>query len=201
MTRVLLADDEPGLIRRLEHQLTRHWPRELLGVLDIVGTAVNGDEALRLIERELPDIAFLDIRMPGKSGLDVAGSLLNHKQAPLVVFVTAYDDHVVDAFEVAAADYLLKPIDETRLESCLTRLASRLEQKAGRQSELHNLLQRLAAPQLPGENRLRWLRVGRGDEIELVPVADVVYFRSDHKYTTAVTDTRQHLLRRSLKQM
>ena len=118
-----------------------------------------------------------------------------------MVFVTAYDDHAVDAFEAAAADYLLKPIDETRLESCLTRLASRLEQKAGRQSELHNLLQRLAAPQLPGENRLRWLRVGRGDEIELVPVADVVYFRSDHKYTTAVTDTRQHLLRRSLKQL
>ena len=207
MTRVLLADDEPALTRRLERLLKTHWPADELGALELDPPVTDGRAALERLQQDPPVLAFLDIRMPGLSGLDVARALVASGGTPtLIVFVTAYDDHAVEAFEAAALDYLLKPVAADRLVHCLRRVASQrsvaVEQSAPQAlARLETLVQQLGGTAAARPAPLRWLRVGRGDEVELVPVEEVVYFRSEHKYTTAVTSNREHVLRRSLKEL
>ena len=190
--RALIADDEPALRAELRRLLADAWPE-----LEIVASVGDGAAALEGIERLRPDVAFLDIRMPPPSGLDVAR---HAGPDTAVVFVTAYDTHAVEAFERAAVDYLLKPVLGSRLAETVHRLKRRLA--GGDRDEpdpqvLESLIRRLAdAPEY-----LHWLRVGRGERVELVAVDDVCFFRSDRKFTAAVTRDREHLVRTPISEL
>ncbi|TVS18774.1 MAG: DNA-binding response regulator [Gammaproteobacteria bacterium] len=196
--RALIADDEPLLRGHLAAQLRSQWPE-----LEIVAEAANGDEALSLAREHRPDVAFLDIRMPGRSGIEVARALPDGIR---VVFVTAYDQYAVAAFEQAAVDYLLKPVLPDRLAGSLQRLRSALESAAAARSlerAPDSLLEALRNQMTPSEasQALRFIKVQTGRELHLVPVAEVVCFRSDAKYTSVHTSEREYLTRTPLKEL
>lgn len=188
----LIADDEPALREDLQRLLAGVWPE-----LVVAASVGSGAAAIEAMERLRPDVAFLDIRMPPPSGLDVARRVGAHTA---VVFVTAYDDHAVEAFEQAAVDYLLKPVTAPRLQETAGRLQRRFTGDASAaldRGRLDALMRRLAeAPAY-----LHWLRVGHGERVEIVAVDDVCFFRSDHKYTAAVTRDREHLVRMPIAEL
>jgi DNA-binding LytR/AlgR family response regulator len=175
----LIADDEPLLREALRRQLSNVWPE-----LEIVADARNGREAVRLFEERHPDICFLDVHMPGLSGVDAANRI--GRRAHLV-FVTAYDDYAVQAFAQGALDYLLKPVEPARLAATVSRLKERLQ--ASRPAvNTEQLLQQLGAQlaQLQGGGKgapLRWIRAQAGKTVRLIATDDVDYLRSDAKYT------------------
>ena len=183
----IIVDDEVTLIDYLQEKLQRLWPE-----LDIVGTAVNGRQAIALAVDTQPDIAFLDIQMPGLSGLQVAEALPETTQ---VVFVTAYDQFAMDAFERAAVDYLLKPVSDTRLQQTIQRLQGEAKHN---HDELLALLKHLTPTTT---EHLQWLRTGLEDTTELVSVDDVVFFQADQKYTQVATAKADHLIRKSIKEL
>lgn len=183
----IVAEDEAVLRDELCAQLHALWPQ-----LKIVGQADNGIEALRLLEHHRPDIAFLDIEMPGLSGLDVARQCRAH-----VVFVTAYDAHAVAAFEQGAIDYVLKPYDAARLAATVHRLRQRVD--AAPQA-LDDVLRELAAA-VPPRAHLRWINASQGTDVRLITVDEVCYFQADTKYTRVVTMDGDALIRRSLKEL
>ncbi len=188
--RALIADDEVHLALDLQRRLARLWPE-----LDVGMMVHDGVAARQCLECLAPDLAFLDIRMPGLSGLEAARS------APAscrVVFVTAYEEQAVAAFELAAADYLLKPVADERLASCVARLR---QAPALATAELLARLQELLPKTSPAIEYLRWLRVQEKEELRLLPVEDVCYFRSADKYTTIVTTGHEYLLRTPLKEL
>ena len=188
----LVADDEPALRADLERLLADAWPE-----LVVAASVGDGAAALEALTRLQPDVAFLDIRMPPPSGLEVA-----RRVGPdtAVVFVTAYDEHAVEAFERAAVDYLVKPVSAARLRETVERLQRWRAGRSGARLEpqtIEALMRRLAdAPAY-----LHWLRVGRGERVELVAVDDVCFFRADHKYTAAVTRETEHLVRTSITEL
>ena len=188
MTTALILEDEPLLAEQLRDKLARLWPE-----LKIVGMPAEGREALRMARQTQPDVAFLDIRLPGLSGLEVAAALPEHTR---VVFVTAYDEFAVEAFRAAAVDYLLKPVTDERLAATIERL--RRERSQNRE-ELLALLQQVGAGAAP--SWLQWIRAGLGETTVLVPVDEVVYFRADAKYTSVVTRDKEHLVRRAISQL
>ena len=188
MTTALILEDEPLLAVQLRDKLALLWPE-----LEIVGMPVEGREALRLAREAEPDIAFLDIRLPGLSGLEVASALPAHTRA---VFVTAHDEFAVEAFRAAAVDYLLKPVNDERLAATIERLRRKETQN---REELLALLQQIGAGGAP--SWLQWIRAGLGDTTELVPVEEVIYFRADAKYTSVITREREHLVRRAISQL
>ncbi|MFK7914166.1 MAG: LytR/AlgR family response regulator transcription factor [Pseudomonadales bacterium] len=202
MTSAIIVDDEPNLSAHLQRLLAKHWP-----ALDIVAIGNNGRSALDLVNEHRPDILFLDIRMPPPDGISVARSLTaDPAGAPHIVFTTAYDEYAVSAFETAAVDYLLKPITATRLQQTIARLQQQLQSTAKHSSDqLESLLaalkDRTEPVSIESTSYLSWLRAGTGDTTELVAVADVVYFKSDHKYTSAFTADQEHILRMSLKEL
>ena len=173
----LIADDEPLLREALARQLADVWPE-----LEIVAEARNGREAIALFEERRPDICFLDVHMPGLSGMDAA----NHigRRAHLV-FVTAYDTYAVQAFAQGALDYLVKPVETARLEETVARLKERLA--AARPAvNTEELLRQLAAQLASVQGApapLRWIRAQTGQTMRLIAVADVDYIRSNAKYT------------------
>jgi len=177
------------LREELAERLGRIWPE-----LRIVTLAANGDEALEALKESLPDVVFLDIRMPGASGLEVARSIDGRCH---VVFVTAFDAHAVEAFEAGAVDYILKPFDDERLARAVRRVKARLGQPA---LPLTALLERLAAQSEP-QSHLRWINASQGREVRLITVDEVCYFQSDAKYTRVVTAEGEALIRRSLKDL
>jgi DNA-binding LytR/AlgR family response regulator len=179
----LIADDEAALARHLQLQLARTWP-----ALQIVGQARHGHEAAQAIAQLQPDIAFLDIRMPGLSGLEVAQGI---EGATRVVFVTAFEEFAVQAFEQAAVDYLLKPVTEARLQRTVARLQAGHATEPGA-GHLAQAMRRLQAP--PGE-RLRWIRASSGDSTVHIAVDDVQLFEADEKYTVVHCGGQQHLIR------
>ncbi len=183
MTSAILVDDEANVLAHLSQQLSKAWPE-----LAVVGTASNGRQALELISELDPEIVFLDIHMPGLTGLDVANQISNNTR---VVFVTAFDQHALDAFDAAAVDYLLKPVSVERLKQTKERFAS---------TEPTNidLSAVLSALKTEKAGHLEWLRAGKDDTIELVSVDDVVYFQADQKYTSAFTKDREYLLRHGI---
>lgn len=187
MTTALIADDEPHLAQYLKTQLAQAWPE-----LDIVRVASNGEEAAEAIAALEPDIAFLDIQMPGLTGLEVAQGI---EGATRVVFVTAYDQYAVEAFEARAVDYLLKPLKAERLAACVARL--REPPAAADDTALAETLKRLlpaaAAPAAPA--RLRYIRAAQGELMHQIPVDDVLFFHADDKYTVVQTATAEHLIR------
>lgn len=188
MTTALLVDDEPNLLAYLERKLAIAWPE-----LNIIGQAANGRQALSMSEELAPDIVFLDIKMPGLTGLQVAAALDPEVR---VVFVTAFDEYAVPAFEAAAVDYLLKPVDDERLALTVARL------KAATTDPNREALNRVLA-QLGGSesNQLKWLRSQQDGSTHLIPVDSVIYFQADGKYTSVVTATEEHLIRTPIKEL
>src|SRR5258708_27045604 len=193
----VLADDGPRLARFLAERLRALWP-ELL----IVGLAANGPQAQALLAAESPDIAFLDIRMPGLTGLDGARSAAAHMH---VVFVTAYDQYAVDAFDRAAVDYLLKPVGDERLAETVARLKAKLRAPSP-VPELQAALAVIAkfvpsygASAIP--ERLAWIRASAGAQIKLIAVEDVSYFQANDKYTSVFTSEGEALIRTPLKEL
>ena len=191
--RALIADDEPELSKYLQTKLATLWPE-----LKICALAPNGLEALRIIENENPDIAFLDIKMPGLNGLEVAQRIDSKTR---LVFVTAYDQYAVDAFELEAIDYLLKPVTDERLSKCIARLKQQLASKEA-PPEISALLQKLGAV-LPkqGEGFLRWIRASVGANVRLIPVEEILYFQAADKYTAVITKDGEALIRLSIKEL
>jgi DNA-binding LytR/AlgR family response regulator len=186
MTLALIADDEPPLARHLQQQLGALWPE-----LQFAPLARNGLEAAEQIAALNPDVAFLDIQMPGLTGLEVAQGI---EGATKVVFVTAYDEYAVQAFEQQALDYVLKPVKAERLQQTVQRLREALTRPAaGDDAALAAVLERLQ-PHPAGE-RLRWIRASAGELMHQVPVEDVIFFRADDKYTCVQTATAEHLIR------
>ncbi|KAF1045224.1 MAG: Transcriptional regulatory protein BtsR [Herbaspirillum frisingense] len=203
----LIAEDEPLLANALRLALQRTWPE-----LDEPRLAANGIEALDMALAQLPDVLFLDIKMPGRSGLDVARELAEEWPAarpfPLIVFVTAYDNHALEAFERAAVDYLLKPVNDARLATTVQRLRSLLEQRAGTSQDEHleralSQLRKLAAPDDDARPaaRLDIIRAAVGNQVRLIPVGDVLYFEATDKYVNVVTAEGEALIRTSLREL
>lgn len=187
----LIADDEAHLRAHLRTKLNKLWPEIL-----IVGEASNGVEASSMIADLTPSVAFLDIKMPGLSGMEVAQRI---KTATRVVFVTAYDQFALDAFDREAVDYLVKPVNDERLARTIARLQKALTDAAPAPA-LADLLSRLVRPPESPDlvKPLRWVRASRGDTTSHVPVQDVLYFQSDDKYTVVTAVDGEHLIRTPL---
>jgi DNA-binding LytR/AlgR family response regulator len=190
--RALIADDEPQLAKYLAERLTELWPE-----LRICGIAVNGEDALAKINNEKPDLVFLDIKMPGLSGLEVARRMTHPS---MVVFVTAYHKYAVDAFEEEAVDYLLKPVSDERLMRAIARIKNRCGDKEGIQ-DLKPLLSRLAKALEKKDAYVRYLRASFGKAMRLVPVEDVLFIRAQTKYTSVVTRDGEFLMRTALTEL
>lgn len=193
--RAIIADDEPNLIRYLQELLARLWPE-----LEVIGTANNGAEALSLIRDEEPDIAFLDIRMPVLTGIQVARRVQGECH---IVFITAYDEYAVQAFESAAIDYLLKPIEETRLATTVERLKQYTENHTMPGDEWQNVIDRFAQqqPKQGAGQYLSWIRASEGDDTRMIPVDEVLYFKADDKYTTVATKEKEFLIHKAIKEL
>jgi DNA-binding LytR/AlgR family response regulator len=196
MTTAVIADDEPHLARALAAELSRLWPE-----LQVVHVARNGVEAAERIATLQPDLAFLDIQMPGLTGLEVAQGI---EGATRVVFVTAYDEYAVQAFEHEALDYVLKPVKPERLQRTLERVQRALLQPpAADSAPLLAALRRLlpATPSAPGAERLRWVRASSGELTHQVDVQEVLFFRADDKYTCVQTASAEHLIRTPIAEL
>ena len=204
----LIADDEPHLARALQSQLNQLWPE-----LQIVALARNGVEAAERINALQPDLAFLDIQMPGLTGLEVAQGLEGMTQ---VVFVTAYDDYAVQAFEERALDYVLKPVKADRLQRTVQRLQQQLQrqtqalanQAVPDDARLAELLQRLlpaaaSATDANGQSspRLRWVRASVGEVTHQIAVPEVLFFHADDKYTCVQTSQAEFLIRTPIAEL
>lgn len=174
----LIADDEPLLRESLARQLEQAWPE-----LDVVAEARNGREAVRLFEERRPDVCFLDVQMPGLSGVEAARHIGGRAH---LVFVTAYDHYAVQAFAQGVLDYVMKPVEQARLAETVARLKDRLQaaQPAlNTEALLQQLTAQLAQLQAGKASPLRWIRAQVGQTVRLIPVEDIDYLRSDSKYT------------------
>lgn len=206
----LIADDERLMREQLREALQEVWP-----ALNIVGEARHGLEAVEMIQSLRPDIAFLDIRMPGMSGIEVAQALAQHASAggpalPALVFVTAYDQHAVDAFEQGAVDYVLKPAQTDRLTRTAQRLAQRLKPSHAQtpatssppaetlQALLDQLALQLNGPRPP---YLQRIQASQGQVLRLIPVGDILFFHSDEKYTLVRTRESEYLIRKPIREL
>ncbi len=189
--RAIIADDEAALREHLKRLLEKLWPE-----LEICSDVANGDAALEVIRKIKPDIAFLDIRMPGLSGMEVAQQIDDSYR---VVFITAYDQYAVQAFEHHAIDYLLKPLTEARLQKTVSRLKKPAPLK---KSDLAAMLRQLTGnvPPEPAQ-QLQWVRAQQGDGVQLIHVDDIAYFKAEDKYTIIRTRQSEHIIRTSLKEL
>jgi DNA-binding LytR/AlgR family response regulator len=193
MTTAIIADDEDLPRKDLRRMLNELWPE-----LEIVAECEHGTEALEAIQNYTPDIAFLDIRMPGMTGLDVANATKGRCHA---VFTTAYDNHALEAFSAGAIDYLLKPISRERLVDAIARLKARLETKAA-PSDLTQLMQELDKRLRPQNvERIRWISASVGDTIKMFPIDKILFFTSDEKYTRVVCSDDEAHVRKPLKEI
>ena len=193
MTTAIIADDEDLPRKDLRRMLNELWPE-----LEIVAECEHGTEALEAIQEHQPDIAFLDIRMPGMTGLDVANATKGRCHA---VFTTAYDNHALEAFSAGAIDYLLKPISRERLVDAIARLKARLETKAA-PSDLSQLMQELDKRLRPQNvERIRWISASVGDTIKMFPIDKILFFTSDEKYTRVVCIDDEAHVRKPLKEI
>ena len=194
MTTALIAEDEPLMRERLLGALKEAWPE-----LQIQGVAKNGIEAIKLWNTHRSDVLFLDIRMPGKTGLEVAAEV---GDAAHIVFITAYDEYAVEAFKNGAVDYLLKPVDVERLTAAVARVKKRLATQPQDMTAL--LAQLLNQAHKPADNKpakLKWIRASLGNQTRLINVDEVLFFQSDTKYTRIVLKDTEALMRSPLKEL
>ncbi|WP_082814283.1 LytR/AlgR family response regulator transcription factor [Paraburkholderia monticola] len=210
----LIAEDEPLIAAALQRELVAAWPE-----LRIAAMVDNGHDAIEQIAALQPDVAFLDISMPGATGLDVARACANLPAPPQIVFVTAYGEYALEAFDAAAIDYLLKPVDPARLARAVDRIRGRLSRSSAEavpgthvQADLQRLIGQLEqithAVQLENRTRdterrvpLRYLRASSGNDIRMVPVEDVLFLEAADKYVVVTTRTGELLIRTSLKEL
>ncbi|QWT22216.1 LytTR family DNA-binding domain-containing protein [Bacillus sp. NP157] len=197
MPKCIIAEDEKLLSAALQRELARAWPE-----LQVVAVAEDGGEALDAIVEHRPDVAFLDIRMPGLTGMEVAAAAADASPRTLVVFITAYDQYAVDAFERGAVDYLLKPVSAERMTQTVERLRSRLLDAEKHASRTGRLAQDMrdqfeSTPDEP----LTWITASTGKATRLILVEDVIYFRADNKYTLVATADGDALLSRPIREL
>lgn len=193
----LIAEDEELLRQALVQQLGRLWPE-----LRIVAECEDGATALEALATHQPAIALLDIRMPGITGIEVARASATISPRTQVVFVTAYDQYAIDAFEQGAMDYLLKPVSDQRLLATRERVLSRLPAPRADDAVLERLLQRLGRdPGTAEKPPLAWITASSGRDTRLIMLEDVAYFRADNKYTTVVTAEGECVLRTPLREL
>lgn len=211
----LIADDEPLLRDSLERALAKVWPG-----LRIVAQARNGREALEQFERLQPEIVFLDVHMPGLNGVEAARQIARRAQ---IVFVTAHEEYALQAFEQGALDYLVKPLEPARLADTVQRLQQRLGERrqgaaslptAALEAVIAQLTARLAqsvhsvqpappvaSPAAPAASHLQWLRASVGATLKLIPVEDIIYLRSDEKYTLVAWSEGEALIRTPIREL
>jgi len=195
--RGVIAEDEELLRTALSSLLKEAWPQ-----LQIVAECEDGASALESIAELQPDVAFLDIRMPGLTGIEVARGLADASPRTQVVFVTAYDQYAIDAFEQGAIDYLLKPITRERLLATVQRIQARVAAGHPDGATLDALLRHLSARQgAPDKPPLAWITASAGKDTKLIMVDDVAYFQADNKYTTVMTADGESLLRTPLREL
>jgi DNA-binding LytR/AlgR family response regulator len=193
--RAVIADDEQLMREQLRARLAEAWPE-----LEIAAEARNGVEAVERIAAERPDFAFLDIRMPGMTGIEAAREIATLDHVPEIVFVTAYDQYAVRAFEQGAIDYVLKPAERERLAVTAQRIQRRLKDRHIDPAMLQQTLARLAAKLEPG-SRLKWIQASVGTQIQMIPVDEVLFFISDEKYTRVQTAQQEALIRKPIKEL
>jgi DNA-binding LytR/AlgR family response regulator len=196
----LIADDEAPMREQLKSRLQQVWPE-----LQIVAEAGNGIAAIEQAELHKPDIIFLDIRMPGKSGIEAARQLSQQAQ---VVFVTAYDEYAIEAFKQGAMDYLLKPVDADRLRTTCERLQQRLSttSNAGpdrsKADQIETMLKQIMQHSQGGKpDYLRWIQASVGTSLRMISTKEILFFQSDEKYTRVQTEHAEFLIRKSLKEL
>ena len=193
--KAVIADDEKSLRLHLKKLLATAWPE-----LQICAEAANGIEALEAIRSMQPDIAFLDIKMPGMDGMEVARQIADRC---CLVFITAYDQFAIEAFDREAVDYLLKPVEPERLEVTVSRLRRRLDRRPPDPDPVYAVLQhlqdRLNTPE--ATPFLRWIKILEREEIRLIPVEEVCCFQAQDKYTVVQTATEEHLIRKTIKSL
>lgn len=194
-TKSIIADDERQLRISLRAKLAELWPE-----LIICGEAKNGLEAIELIENNSPDIAFLDIRMPGLSGIEVAEKVAGTCR---VIFITAYDQYAIEAFENEALDYILKPVTKKRFEKTVKRIQKQInsspESLLSTSETVERVIESLRDNISPGY--LQWIKAQYGDGIRLIPVDEVYYFKASDKYTLVITKERELLIKKSIKEL
>ncbi len=190
MPSAIIADDERLMRDQLRLRLAQAWPE-----LKIVAEARNGVEAVELVQQHRPDFTFLDIRMPGKTGLEAAREILGETH---IVFITAYDQYAVDAFEQGAVDYVLKPAEPERLQITVERLKARLQAPP---SDMSSILSQLASRITPKPTHLQWIQASIGQELRLIAVQDVLFFQSDEKYTRVQTNRVEALIRKPVRDL
>jgi len=200
MTRAVLADDEALMRDQLRARLAELWPE-----LEIVAEAKNGAEAVELVEEHRPEVVFLDIRMPVKTGVQAAREIAEMRASldgriPEMVFVTAYDEYAIDAFQQGVIDYVLKPAERERLAVTVERLKKRLSEPSGSSDNLQQALARLAE-KLDPPQRLKWIQASVGSQIQMIPVDEVLFFVSDEKYTRVQTEKQEALIRKPIKEL
>ncbi len=198
MAKAVIAEDESLLRQSLLEQLAKAWPQ-----LQIVAACEDGASALEAIADHAPDVAFLDIRMPGLTGLEVAAAAAQVSPETQVVFVTAYDQYAIDAFERGAIDYLLKPVTAQRLESTVQRVQARAAAGQVDAAALAELVERMGVlPRRAGdEPALTWITASAGRETRLILVDDVAYFRADNKYTVVMTAEGEAIIRKPIRDL
>lgn len=193
----LIADDEPLLRERLASHLARLWP-----ALEMVAQARNGREAVELFDEHEPDVVFLDVHMPGMNGVEAARCIGRRAH---IVFVTAFENYAVEAFRQGAIDYIVKPFDEARLADTVQRLQARLDQPSAPQdAHLEAVLDRIAddlRQRLGPQARLGFIKASVGATVRMIPVDEVLYFRSDTKYTLVAWPGGEALIRKTIREL
>ncbi|MFZ6844755.1 LytR/AlgR family response regulator transcription factor [Undibacterium sp. RuTC16W] len=194
MPTAILADDERLMRDQLRSRLEQVWPE-----LHILDEAKNGEEAVQLVDSLMPDFVFLDIRMPVKTGLEAAKEIGGKAH---IVFITAYDQYAIEAFDHGAVDYVLKPADIERLTKTVDRLKARLSSK-DEPNDMSNMLAQLAKQMGIGTkvNYLQWIQASIGQELRLIPVEEILFFQSDEKYTRVQTASYEALIRKPVRDL
>lgn len=194
MPTAIIADDERMMREQLRSRLEQVWPE-----LDIVGEAKNGEEAIQMVTTQRPDLAFLDIRMPLKTGLEAAKEIGNQAH---IIFITAYDQYAIEAFDQGAVDYILKPADVERLSRTVERLKIRLASTSvpnDMSSMLSQLAKQMGIAAKPVY--LQWIQASIGQELRLIPVEEILFFQSDEKYTRVQTAGYEALIRKPVRDL
>lgn len=207
--RAVIADDERLMREQLRARLAEVWPE-----LEVVGEAKNGLEAVELVDRLRPELVFLDIRMPGLTGVEAARAIAQLPEREggenwpgcEIVFITAYDQYAIEAFEQGVVDYVLKPAERERLAVTVERIRRRLAQRRSDEGaatpQLQQLLQALGRQMNPAAPpHLQWIQATVGASIQMIPVEDVLFFISDEKYTRVQTATLEALIRKPIKEL
>jgi DNA-binding LytR/AlgR family response regulator len=194
----VVAEDEVILRTELLNLLAEAWPG-----IEVAAACEDGGSALEAIAAHKPEVAFLDIRMPGLTGLEVAAAAADASPATQVVFVTAYNQYAIDAFERGAVDYLLKPITRERLAATVRRVKARLASGGGDKAALASIVEQLRAT-LPNESKsepFAWITASVGKETQLIMVEDIAYFKADDKYTVVMTAAGEALIRKPIREL